>query len=298
MARDRAAGSSELPSIQQDAIKLHGMLCCAEALLWGLVCRSEQQRAAGQACSMHVQMAEIASMGPRSNGITIRDAADRAAEVAEPQPELALDSGAEADLDFARQLQAKLDAQEARGGAGARSAPPHAASTTPSAVPCTLRSSCVSCLIPRNVLTLDNCLGCEGRLLAARQNCLRLIGIVSVHLILARMSTDKLCLLCRRPSGKGAAYIKISESEIANDYPEPAPYQKVPCNICHTVLCIEALFLHAMLTASSYPLGSRHMRRRPSKRHPQAGRAGGQASAARQKGCWLVLLAPCCSLPI
>ena len=82
------------------------------------------QRASGQACSMHVQMAEIASMGPRSNGITIRDAADRAAEVAEPQPELALDSAAEADLDFARQLQAKLDAQEARGngGGGARSA--------------------------------------------------------------------------------------------------------------------------------------------------------------------------------
>ena len=73
---------------------------------------------------MHVQMAEIASMGPRSNGITIRDAADRAAEVAEPQPEVALDSGAEADLDFARQLQAKLDAQEARGGGGARSVLP------------------------------------------------------------------------------------------------------------------------------------------------------------------------------
>ena len=80
-------------------------------------------------------MAEIASMGPRSNGITIRDAADRAAEAAEPQPELALDSGAEADLDFARQLQAKLDAQEARGGGGARSAPPFAAPTMPSALP-------------------------------------------------------------------------------------------------------------------------------------------------------------------
>ena len=71
---------------------------------------------------MRLQMAEIAFTGPRSNGITIRDAADRAAEVAEPQPELALDSAAEADLDFARQLQAKLDAQEARGGGGARSA--------------------------------------------------------------------------------------------------------------------------------------------------------------------------------
>ena len=45
---------------------------------------------------------------------------------------------------------------------------------------------------------------------------------------LAGMTIDKSCLLCRRPAGKGAAYIKISESEIANDYPEPAPYQKVP----------------------------------------------------------------------
>ena len=80
-------------------------------------------------------MAEITAMGPRSNGITIRDAADRAAEAAEPQPELALDSGAEADLDFARQLQAKLDAQEARGGGGARSALPFAAPTMPSALP-------------------------------------------------------------------------------------------------------------------------------------------------------------------
>ena len=41
MTKDGAAGSSKLPSIQQDAIKLHGMLCCAEALLWALVCRSE-----------------------------------------------------------------------------------------------------------------------------------------------------------------------------------------------------------------------------------------------------------------
>lgn len=31
----------------------------------------------------------------------------------------------------------------------------------------------------------------------------------------------------RRQAGKGAAYIKISESEIANDYPEPAQYEKV-----------------------------------------------------------------------
>ena len=95
---------------------------------------------------MHAQMAEIMSMGPRSNGITIRDAADKAAEVAEPQLELALDSGAEADLDFARQLQAKLDAQEARGGGGARSAaPPRAARSLPSALSCMLQGSSVPC---------------------------------------------------------------------------------------------------------------------------------------------------------
>ena len=104
-------------------------------------------------CSVLAQMAEIASMGPRSNGITIRDAADRAAEVAEPQPERALDSGAEADLDFARQLQAKLDAQEARGGGGARSAPPHTAPNTASHCPlqchaCLWCSSSICCLAP------------------------------------------------------------------------------------------------------------------------------------------------------
>lgn len=33
--------------------------------------------------------------------------------------------------------------------------------------------------------------------------------------------------LFRRQAPKGAAYIKISESEIANDYPEPAQYVKV-----------------------------------------------------------------------
>ena len=87
-----------------------------------------------QICNVQVQMAEITFAGPRSNGISIRDAADRAAEAAEAQPEPQLDSAAEADLDFARQLQAKLDAQEARGGAAARAAPPHAARTVCSVV--------------------------------------------------------------------------------------------------------------------------------------------------------------------
>ena len=114
---------------------------------------------------MHVQMAEIASMGPRSNGITIRDAADRAAEVAEPQPQLALDSGAEADLDFARQLQAKLDAQEARGGGGARSAPPHAAHSEPS---CMLWSSYISCLIQGGIHTLNSLPGFAGEIFGAK----------------------------------------------------------------------------------------------------------------------------------
>ena len=67
-----------------------------------------------------MQMAEITFMGPRSNGITIRDDADRAAEVAEPEPKL--DDAMEADVDFARQLQGKLDAEQARGGANNRSA--------------------------------------------------------------------------------------------------------------------------------------------------------------------------------
>ena len=69
-----------------------------------------------------MQMAEITFMGPRSNAIVIRDDADRTAEVAEPKAEL--DGAEEADLDFARQLQAKLDAEEARGGPNNRSACP------------------------------------------------------------------------------------------------------------------------------------------------------------------------------
>ena len=160
MVRDGAAGSSKQPSTQEDATQLHYMLCFAKALPEVLACRSERQRASGRACSMHVQMAEITAMGPRSNGITIRDAADRAAEVAEPQPDLAPDSAAEADLDFARQLQAKLDAQEARGGAGARSAHASRCSkprpTLPAAVSCMPRcSSCFCCLNPSGINKLS-----------------------------------------------------------------------------------------------------------------------------------------------
>ena len=71
-----------------------------------------------EACA--VQMAEITFMGSRSNGITICDDADRTAAVV--QPDAKPDGAMEADLDFARQLQAQLDAQEARGGASSRSA--------------------------------------------------------------------------------------------------------------------------------------------------------------------------------
>ncbi|CAL5224063.1 g6688 [Coccomyxa viridis] len=96
---------------------------------------------------LHQEMAGITFMGPRSKGITICDVADRTTEVMHPDAQP--DGAMEADLDFARQLQAKLDAEEARGGASNR-----------------------------------------------------------------------------HQAGKGAAYIKISESEIANDYPEPAQYEK------------------------------------------------------------------------
>lgn len=35
---------------------------------------------------------------------------------------------------------------------------------------------------------------------------------------------------CRRGGAKAAAYIKISEAEIADDYPEPTQYEKAcPC---------------------------------------------------------------------
>lgn len=35
------------------------------------------------------------------------------------------------------------------------------------------------------------------------------------------------CLVCRRGSSQGTPYIKISEEEIADDYPMPAQYKKV-----------------------------------------------------------------------
>ena len=38
---------------------------------------------------------------------------------------------------------------------------------------------------------------------------------------------------CRRGSTKGAAYIKISEAEIADDYPEPTQYGKVGLTVRH-----------------------------------------------------------------
>ena len=38
---------------------------------------------------------------------------------------------------------------------------------------------------------------------------------------------------CRRGSTKGAAYIKISEAEIADDYPEPTQYDKVGLIVRH-----------------------------------------------------------------
>lgn len=60
------------------------------------------------------QMAEVISRGPRGNGITICEAGD------EPMPDVAGDAEVDvklaADIDYARQLQAKLDAEEARGG--------------------------------------------------------------------------------------------------------------------------------------------------------------------------------------
>lgn len=69
---------------------------------------------------------------------------------------------------------------------------------------------------------------------------------MSGYLISTHIRSENLCLLCRRPSGKGAAYIKISESEIANDYPEPAPYQKVilhyqPCCNCVAALLVDEI---------------------------------------------------------
>ena len=67
-----------------------------------------------------MQMAEVSFMGPRSNGITIRDDADQTTGAT--QPDAKMDGAMEADLDFARQLQAKLDAEEARAGASNRSA--------------------------------------------------------------------------------------------------------------------------------------------------------------------------------
>lgn len=37
---------------------------------------------------------------------------------------------------------------------------------------------------------------------------------------------------CRRTGGKQQVYIKISEAEIADDYPEPTQYDKVQTASC------------------------------------------------------------------
>ena len=59
------------------------------------------------------QMAEISSRGERGNGITIREAGDGPMPDAE---DAEVDAMLAADIDYARQLQAKLDAEEARSG--------------------------------------------------------------------------------------------------------------------------------------------------------------------------------------
>lgn len=58
-------------------------------------------------------MADVSSRAERGNGIAIREAGD------EPMIDVAdaeVDAKLAADIDYARQLQAKLDAEEARGG--------------------------------------------------------------------------------------------------------------------------------------------------------------------------------------
>lgn len=60
-----------------------------------------------------LQMADVSSRAERGNGIAIREAGD------EPMTDAAdaeVDAKLAADIDYARQLQAKLDAEEARGG--------------------------------------------------------------------------------------------------------------------------------------------------------------------------------------
>ncbi|BDA51554.1 DNA (cytosine-5)-methyltransferase 1B [Coccomyxa sp. Obi] len=94
--------------------------------------------------ALRQEMADVSSRAERGNGITIREAGDEAMPDA---ADAEVDAKLAADIDYARQLQAKLDAEEARGGN-------------------------------------------------------------------------------RRQAGKGGVYIKINESEIADDYPEPAQYEK------------------------------------------------------------------------
>lgn len=59
-------------------------------------------------------MAEVASRGARGNGIMIREAGDE--EMLDADAGAEVDAKLAADIDYARQLQAKLDAEESRGG--------------------------------------------------------------------------------------------------------------------------------------------------------------------------------------
>lgn len=58
-----------------------------------------------------------------NGGITIRERCPPAAEGSAPAPANEEDRQQQADADYARQLQAKLDAQEARGGPRSASLP-------------------------------------------------------------------------------------------------------------------------------------------------------------------------------
>ena len=68
--------------------------------------------------------------------------------------------------------------------------------------------------------------------------------------------------------------------------------RRYPCNICHIVLYVEALFLHAMLTADSCPLGSLYMCRRPQRDILKLAGQEGKPLLLRKEG-----VGTCCSLP-
>lgn len=116
----------------------------------------------------------------------------------------------ETDEDFARQLQAKLDAKEARRGCNSlRLLVSHSMQQSMLQKSPSCRTTASSCCAQVHVF-MPLC--CDA------QNCFILLPLTALHCNVNRQNRGG-----RRPPA-AQPYIKVHESEIADDYPMPSQY--------------------------------------------------------------------------